>query len=326
MITNRDDDYLICKHYRNHINDVSAEHKDFITFTHNDNHFFAWINDGKIVMRSEAYPSQEKMERGIKAIIKNRGLQERYSIDSQHGAHFLVLWGGGNHQKHTGNMDKHNEIGRSCPVKDKNDLAAMMGFMGKDFVNGVFGRSSGAKTSASSGAAIAAATAGAASIAASSSKKTKSKGKAAATAATGSASYSASSGGSASGGSVSGGSSSGGGFNWKWLLPLLLLIPLFFLWKGCGDKATTATKTKAKTEISAADKAKADAAKLAADRKAKADADAKAKADAEAAKFAADKKAAEAKAAKAKARGGSGVSRNAGTGGISYRGNKSDGY
>ena len=323
MVTNRDDDYLICKHYRNHINDVSSEYKDFITFTHNENHFFAWINDGKIVMRSEAYPSHDKMERGIKAIIKNRDMQERYSIDSQHGAHFLVLWGGGNHQKHTGNMDKHNEIGRSCPVKDKNDLAALMGFMGKDFVDGVFGTSKGAST----GAAIAAATAGAATLAASSGKKAKATGKTAATA-TGAVAYAASSGGSSGGGSSSdGGSSSGGGFNWKWLLPLLLLIPLFFWWKGCGDKPVKPAK--AKTEVSTADKAKADAAKLAATKKAEADAAAKAKADADAAKFAAEKEAAEAKAAKAKAakaRGGSGVSRNAGTGAISYRGNKSDGY
>lgn len=308
MITNRDDDYLICKHYYNNIKNISAEYSDFITFVHNDNHFFAWVNDGKVILRSEAYPSQDKMERGIKAILKNRDLHERYSIDSQHGVHFLVLWGGGNHQKHTGNFDKHNEIGRSCPVKTKEELFAMMGFMGKDFTNGVFRSGSSYKSSVSKGAGIAAATAGAASLSATSKSKGKATYAKAATTGNGAAAR------------ASAASSEGGGFKWWYLLPLLL-IPLLFLWKGCGGD-TTNVIVPAKTELSA--KAKADeAAKLATEKeiRLKAELDAKTKADA--AQLAAD---AETKAAKSKKGSGGVTGKERNSNSVNFSGNKNSGF
>jgi outer membrane protein OmpA-like peptidoglycan-associated protein/uncharacterized protein YegP (UPF0339 family) len=137
--TQRDDDYLVCKEYQDRINQKSTEYPGFITFQHpNTNHYFGWINNNdEIVLRSEAYPDEEKMIRGIKAILKNCDLVERYSVDVQHGAHFLVLWGGGDHQKHTGNMSKHNEIGRSCPKKSREELNALLQFKGADFAQKV---------------------------------------------------------------------------------------------------------------------------------------------------------------------------------------------
>jgi len=248
MTTRRDDDYLICKHYYNHINNKSSEFPGFITFEHNDNHYFAWVHDDKVILRSEAYPDKERMIRGIKAVIKNRDIQGRYSIDSQHGAHFLVLWGGGDRQKHTGNMSSHNEIGRSCPTTNKDELYAAMLFMGKDFANGIFGKKSAGSTKGA--AAIAAGTAAASSFASSktsaTSKATKGAVASSAKSAAGTAKTSAAT------------ASQGGGFKWWWLLPLLLL-PLLFWWKGCGtdgvDKAATATSTavsKTATEVKTA--------------------------------------------------------------------------
>jgi uncharacterized protein YegP (UPF0339 family) len=314
MVTNRDDDYLICKHYYNHISDVSSEYSDFITFKHKENYYFAWVNDGKVILRSEAYPSRDKMERGIKAILNNRKIYERYSIDSQHGVHFLVLWGGGNHQKHTGNFDKHNEIGRSCPVKSKEDLYAMMGFMGKDFAKGVFGLG-GISTSAKA-AGVAAATTAAASLASSSKSAQSSVSKGTAKATQVKAAVAGNS--TAKAGAVS----SGGGFKWWYLLPLLL-IPIFFMWKGCGGDAAKAVAP-IKTEVSA--KAKADeAAKLAAadEAKLKAQSEAKAKADAVAAKLEAEAKA---KAAKAKKGSGGSAGNSRNSNNVNYRGNKNSGF
>lgn len=285
--TTRDDDYLICRHYKEHINNVSSEYKDFITFEHNDNHFFAWVNDGKIIMRSEAYPDHERMIRGIKAILKNRDKVERYGIESSHGAHFLYLMGGGSNA-HTGGFENHNEIGRSCPVKDKDDLLALMGFMGPGFTKKLLAALGGGAAAAGSGAAKAAAATGAAALAATGSAKAAgSKKKAAAT-----TSYAASSSG-GSGGTTTGAgaSTSGGGFNWKWLLPLLLLIPLFMWWKGCfgGDKnGKAATKVEQKAKVTKPDTktASTDAAL---------NAGGSAEADAAAAKIEAERKAAEAK-------------------------------
>jgi outer membrane protein OmpA-like peptidoglycan-associated protein/uncharacterized protein YegP (UPF0339 family) len=138
MITNRDDDYLICKEYQSRIDQTSSEFPGFITFKHpNGNHYFAWVHEGEIVLRSEAYPDEERMIRGIKAIQKNWDLVERYSVDVAHGVHFLVLWGGGDHQAHTGNMGSHNEIGRSCPKKTRAELHNLLLGKGEDFAQKV---------------------------------------------------------------------------------------------------------------------------------------------------------------------------------------------
>lgn len=136
MATNVHDDYLICREYQEQIDKKSSEYPGFITFKHdNGNHYFAWVDGDKIIMRSEAYPDADKMERGIKAVIKNRDIYERYSTDESHGAHFLILWGGGEHQQHTGNMESHNEIGRSCPQKSADDLKALLAGYNSDLAN-----------------------------------------------------------------------------------------------------------------------------------------------------------------------------------------------
>ncbi|HMU03436.1 MAG TPA: OmpA family protein [Saprospiraceae bacterium] len=136
MATNVHDDYLICREYQEQIEKKSSEYPGFITFKHdNGNHYFAWVDGDKIIMRSEAYPDADKMERGIKAVIKNRDIYERYSTEESHGAHFLVLWGGGQHQAHTGNMESHNEIGRSCPQKSADDLKALLAGYNSDLAN-----------------------------------------------------------------------------------------------------------------------------------------------------------------------------------------------
>lgn len=71
MSTTVQDDYLVCGEYKEQINNKSIEHPGFITFQHeNGNHYFAWVNENTIIMRSEAYPDADKMERGIKAILK----------------------------------------------------------------------------------------------------------------------------------------------------------------------------------------------------------------------------------------------------------------
>lgn len=224
MITKRDDDYLICKEYQERISQVSYEYTDFITFQHpNGNDYFAWVNDGHIILRSEAYPDTEKMERGIKAILKNRDIVERYSVDAQHGVYFLVLWGGGDHQKHTGNMESHNEVGRSCPKKSREELYNMLLFKGKDFAQAVV------QIGAPSVAPLAAAAvAAAATTYTATEKKAEPVTPRVAPAAV-----------------VS--ENEGGGFKWWYLLPLLL-IPLF--WKMCKKEVPAMNTTALPTDTS----------------------------------------------------------------------------
>lgn len=208
MITQRDDDYLICKEYQERINQKSEEFPGFITFQHhNGNYYFAWVNGDEIIMRSEAYPDEERMVRGIKAILKNKDIPQRYRVEEAHGVYFLLLFGGGDHQVHTGNMESHNEIGRSCPKKSREDILAMMMFNGADFAKAAIPMAAaaglGAMASKVDIPAIAVA------------KQTPPPADAA--------------------------PDSGSGFNWKWLLPLLLLIPLFLWWKSCNSKSATSS-------------------------------------------------------------------------------------
>ncbi len=109
----KSDDYLACRVYESHMSDVSADHKDFITFAHEGEHYFAWVDDGKIVMRSEGYTTEKARDNGIASVIKNRELEERFSIDEKAGYFFTVLKAG-----------NHQEIARSCPHKEKSAARA----------------------------------------------------------------------------------------------------------------------------------------------------------------------------------------------------------
>ena len=236
MSTTVQDDYLICGEYKEQISNKSSAHPGFITFQHqNGNHYFAWVNGDEIVMRSEAYPNAEKMERGINAILKNCDLVERYSVIEEHGAHFLLLWGGGNHQNHTGNRNEHSEIGRSCPHKTREELNALLQFKGSDFANKVVPINttntsiSSSTTATTVGTAVAATAAMAASIPSAASSVVNNTTSAAAATLTNASSYATNTAAAA----TTGGSSMG----WlKWLLPLLIGAGAYFLWKNYNSK------------------------------------------------------------------------------------------
>jgi outer membrane protein OmpA-like peptidoglycan-associated protein len=217
MATNVHDDYLICREYQEQIGQKSSEYPGFITFKHdNGNHYFAWVDGEHIILRSEAYPDADKMERGIKAVIKNRDLAERYSTEESHGAHFLVLWGGGDHQKHTGNMESHNEIGRSCPQKSAADLTALL-----------TGYNSGLASKIGSSAVAEV-------------KKVVEKVAAPAAAAAATSSFGSTQ---TTAPRVDADVDTGGGLGWlKWLLPLLLAGVALYLYKGCNKEGEAMTE------------------------------------------------------------------------------------
>jgi outer membrane protein OmpA-like peptidoglycan-associated protein len=238
MSTTVQDDYLICGEYKEQINNKSAENPGFITFKHeNGNHYFAWVNGDEIVMRSEAYPNADKMQRGINAILKNCDLVERYSVIEEHGAHMLLLWGGGDHQKHTGNRNEHSEIGRSCPHKTREELNALLQFKGSDFANKVVpiaaAKAAPAATATTTSTAVAGATAVAATVGAAAATAAPVRETAAAAASTFTDTAAA---------------ATGSSMGWlKWLLPLLLLLGAFLLWKSCNNKETAVPEPK--TEV-----------------------------------------------------------------------------
>ncbi len=269
-VTDVQDDYIDCSAYQEQINQKSEAYPGFITFQKDENHFFAWVNGNEILMRSEAYPDADKNERGIKAILKNCDLTERYAVIEEDGHYLLVMYGGGDHSQHTGNFEKHSEIGRSCPHKSREALNALLQFKGSDFANKVVPISGGktvaaAAVVAGAGATVAAVTnvvSDATAKVKESSSAVTSAGVATVASATAAvsalganASDVASNVGDAAKnitgdavGALTG--STGGGMGWlKWLLPLLLIGGAFLLWKGCNKNEARSTNADAGTVV-----------------------------------------------------------------------------
>ena len=109
------DDYLPCKDYKAHIDAVSDKYPGFITFEQDGEYYFAWVEDGEIVLRSEGYTTEKARNNGIESVMKNRELEERFSIDEKMDHYFVVLKAG-----------NHQEIGRSCPYKERDVAMAWL--------------------------------------------------------------------------------------------------------------------------------------------------------------------------------------------------------
>jgi outer membrane protein OmpA-like peptidoglycan-associated protein/uncharacterized protein YegP (UPF0339 family) len=101
-----DDDYLSCKEYEAGSNGQNG----IVKFSHeNGQHYFAWMSDeGKVLMRSEGYPTTAARDNGMASVEKNRDLNERYSTVEKMGRYFVILKAG-----------NHQEIARSCPYESE---------------------------------------------------------------------------------------------------------------------------------------------------------------------------------------------------------------
>jgi uncharacterized protein YegP (UPF0339 family) len=109
----REDNYLACQVYRDHLADKSEKYPGFITFTHEDGQHYFGVLDAKggLMFRSEGYPTTGARDNGIQSVQKNIDLEERYSTFERSGHHFVTLKAG-----------NHQEIARSCPY-DSADAA-----------------------------------------------------------------------------------------------------------------------------------------------------------------------------------------------------------
>ncbi len=110
------DDYLICQLYKDQFANVSKEYPDFIKFTHqNGKYYFAMVDGDEVLLRSEGYKSESDRDNGIESVIRNRDIEERYSIVSVHGIFFAIL-----------KASNNQEIARSCPQKSNHKAKAII--------------------------------------------------------------------------------------------------------------------------------------------------------------------------------------------------------
>jgi uncharacterized protein YegP (UPF0339 family) len=103
------EDYLDCDAYHNHPN--SEKYPGFHTFEVDGQYYFA-MADGhdEILLRSEGYTKEASRDNGIESVMRNRDIEERYSIvqDEADGQWYVSLKAG-----------NRQEIARSCGFADQ---------------------------------------------------------------------------------------------------------------------------------------------------------------------------------------------------------------
>ncbi len=98
------EDYLPCEAYGGHA--AAEKYPGFTTFSEEGQHYFALTGrKGKVLLRSEAYKSEASRDNGIESVLRNRDIEERYSVaqDESDGLWYVSLKAG-----------NHQEIARSC--------------------------------------------------------------------------------------------------------------------------------------------------------------------------------------------------------------------
>jgi uncharacterized protein YegP (UPF0339 family) len=103
------EDYLPCESYTGQT--ASEKFPGFTTFTQDGQHYFAMVDGhGGVILRSEAYTSPTSRDNGIESVLRNRDIQERYTIaQDETDSLWYVSLKAGNRQ----------EIARSCGLADR---------------------------------------------------------------------------------------------------------------------------------------------------------------------------------------------------------------
>ncbi len=113
------DDYLPCEDY-------SAPTDGFHKFRRDDrnDYYFSFIgDDGKVLLRSEAYTTQAARDNGIQSVIKNAPIAERWKKESALNGryHYYALRAGNN-----------QEIARSCYYESEDEMLAALAWLQGD--------------------------------------------------------------------------------------------------------------------------------------------------------------------------------------------------
>jgi uncharacterized protein YegP (UPF0339 family)/outer membrane protein OmpA-like peptidoglycan-associated protein len=112
------DGYLPCESYAGH-SDSPKENFRIFQDTESSEHYFSMLSKtGKVVFRSEGYPTTAARDNGMASVQKNCEIRERYSIVEDDGKHYVILKAG-----------NHQEIARSCPYESADNMYGLFPFM-----------------------------------------------------------------------------------------------------------------------------------------------------------------------------------------------------
>lgn len=114
MINN---DYMNCDFYENQAKNANKD--GFVTFADKktSKHYFAYINKstGKVIFRSEGYPTAAAQKAGLTSLTKNMSNEKLYTVLEENKQFLVVL------------KAKNNvEIARSCPFVNKKDAEMLI--------------------------------------------------------------------------------------------------------------------------------------------------------------------------------------------------------
>lgn len=118
LTTMQIDSYLPCDSYAGHEDSPEENFKIFQNPENAEYYFTMLSTTGKVVFRSEGYPSIAARNNGLASVQKNCLIRERYSILEEDGKYFVILKAG-----------NYQEIARSCPYDSADGVYGLFPFM-----------------------------------------------------------------------------------------------------------------------------------------------------------------------------------------------------
>jgi uncharacterized protein YegP (UPF0339 family)/outer membrane protein OmpA-like peptidoglycan-associated protein len=112
LIQQRDDDYLKCSDYFSTSPDDSGIHR----FDKEGKYYFSFIENARVILRSEAYSSESGRENGIASVLKNMANEDQYVTKQTQDGKWVLSLKAANHQ----------EIARSCPQESEDAAKAFL--------------------------------------------------------------------------------------------------------------------------------------------------------------------------------------------------------
>ncbi|MDZ7899321.1 MAG: DUF1508 domain-containing protein [Arcicella sp.] len=112
------DEYLPCESYAGHTDSPAENFRIFQNAENNEHYFTMLSKTGKVVFRSEGYPTMAARDNGLASVQKNSEIRERYSTIEEDGKHYVILKAG-----------NHQEIARSCPYDSAEGMYGLFPFM-----------------------------------------------------------------------------------------------------------------------------------------------------------------------------------------------------
>ena len=112
--TFREDNYLPCRRYDGY----EIDDNGFSTFVDPENNefYFSYLEDGKVILRSEGYANAPGRDNGIASVKKNMENESMYTARMLPDGRWVLSLKAANHQ----------EIARSCPVTAEHEALALL--------------------------------------------------------------------------------------------------------------------------------------------------------------------------------------------------------